>query len=68
MVSRLVEALSVPYPSTRLRARCDTVIGTHGKGNAFCLYFFGAAVFPLLVEETLYGNPPADFAVIIAPA
>ena len=41
-------------------ARCDTVIGTYGKGNAFCLDFLGVAVFLLLVEETLHGNLAAD--------
>ena len=38
----------------------DTIIGTYGKGNAFCLNFLGIAVFLLFVEETLHGNLAAD--------
>ena len=41
-------------------ARCDTIIGAYGKGNTFCLDFFGVSVFLLFVEETLHGNLTAD--------
>ncbi len=53
-----------------LRPRCDipkavfaggdAVVGTHGKGNAFCLDFLGVAVFQLLIEEAVCGNITAD--------